>query len=330
MASVAAMSELRDEIIEWAANGNLNPADVPRALEIAGLTPELSDWRKFLRTLLLWTGSILLASGVIFFFGYNWQSLHRFGKFALAESIFVAALIATWRLGIERPAGKAALLGTVLLTGALLALLGQTYQTGADAFELWAYWAALILPWVIAARFAPLWLLWIGLLNLSVAMFFQARSWGAFGFLLGTSGMLWALLGINALALASWEVGLVRGIPWLERWGARVVATLTGGFATTIGILCAVESREIGGWQAILAYIAWLVATYLYYRLRVFDVFMLAGAVLSVIVVVAAFLGEHLLRHEDAGGFLLIGLVVIGMSGAGGWWIRQMLRERSA
>jgi hypothetical protein len=62
------MSQLRDEIFNWAATGHLKPEDAPRALAAGGLTPQLSDWRTFIRALLLWTGSILVASGVIFFF----------------------------------------------------------------------------------------------------------------------------------------------------------------------------------------------------------------------------------------------------------------------
>jgi uncharacterized membrane protein len=247
--------------------------------------------------------------------------------FALAEAVFAAALIAAWKFGIERPAGKAALLGASLLAGALLALLGQTYQTGADTFELFAYWAALILPWVIAARLAPLWLLWIVLLNLSIAGYFQTRAWGMLGLLLGTSGTLWALFGLNIVATAAWELGLALGISWLNRWGARALGTLTGGFITAIGFLSAVDSREIGRW-AIVVYIAWMVAMYVYYRLRVFDVFMLAGTALSAIVVSTAFLGDQFLKRSNAGGFLLIGLVVIGMSGAAAWWIRKMLQEQ--
>ena len=46
-------------------------------------------------------------------------------------------------------AGKAALLAASLFVGALLALIGQIYQTGADTFEMFAAWAALILPWVL-------------------------------------------------------------------------------------------------------------------------------------------------------------------------------------
>ena len=43
--------------------------------------------------------------------------------------------------------------------GALLAVFGQTYQTGADPFELFLTWALLIVPWTLAARFEPLYLL---------------------------------------------------------------------------------------------------------------------------------------------------------------------------
>jgi uncharacterized membrane protein len=320
---------LRDDILEWTASGRLKPADAPRALAIAGLTPTTSEWRAFLRALLLWTGVALIASGIIFFFAYNWNDLHRYAKFALAETLFAAALLAAWRLGVEKPSGQAALLASSVLTGAMLALVGQTYQTGADPFELFAYWALLILPWVLIARFAPLWLLWIALLNLSAVMYFQARSWGLLAVLFGPSGTLWSALTLNAAALAAWELGLARGVPWLNRWGARAIAVLTGGCATALGMMAIFEPREAGPGAA-LAYFAWLAATYAYYRLRVFDVFLLAGGALSAIVIVAAFLTHRFLRHIDAGAFLLIGLVVIGLSAAAAWWIRRMIQEQSA
>jgi uncharacterized membrane protein len=323
------MSQLRDEILDWTAAGHLKPEHAPQTLALAGITPTPADWRTFLRSLLLWTGVILIASGVIIFFAYNWNGLHRYGKFALAETLFAAALFAAWHFGSERPAGKAALLSASMLTGALLALVGQTYQTGADTFELFAAWAALILPWVLVARFAPLWLLWVGLLNASVVLYFQARSWGLLGLLFGTAGMLWASFGLNVVALTAWEFSRARGIPWLNRWGARALAVLTGGFATTLGMLAIFESRSFGP-GAFLAYLAWLAAMYVYYRLRAFDVFMLAGGALSAIVVITAFLAERILKHGDAGAFLFIGLVIIGLSAAAAWWIRRMVQEQPA
>jgi len=54
----------------------------------------------------------------------------------------------------------------------------------------------------------------------------------------------------------------------------------------------------------------------------------LAGGVLSVIVVVTAWLGRIMLKSGDsAGALLFIGLVVIGLSAAGGWWLKQVVNE---
>lgn len=307
----------------------MRAADVERAFKIAGLTPGAAEWSRFLNALLLWMGVALAAAGVIFFFAYNWAGLPRFGKFGIAEGLLAAAVIAGWRLGVDRASGQAAVLGASLLTGALLALVGQTYQTGADTFELFAYWAALILPWVVAARFGALWLVWIILMNLAAALYFQARAWGLLGVLFGTGGALWTLLGMNAIFLTAWEAGIALGVKWLERWGARVVGTLVGVTVTTMGVMVVLDSHDIAGW-AMLAYLAWVAATYGYYRWRVFDVFMLSGWILSGIVVVTTLLVNSMIRHMDAGGFLFIGLVVIALSGAGGWWIHGVVGEQAA
>jgi len=322
------MSKFRENILDWAAGGHLRPEDVPRALDLAGATPQLAEWRRFVQSLLLWVGVVLMASGIVFFFAYNWQSLHRFGKFGLAEILFAASLVAAWRFGAERPAGKAALLLAALLTGALLALYGQTYQTGADAYELFLNWAALILPWVLVARFGPLWLLWVGLLNLALVLYAQTMPRGLLGALFDSSGALWTLLLLNTIALVAWEFWLARGLAFLSRWGARVLGALSGSFATAVGVL-AIAGDNAYVALGVPAYLAWLVAVCLYYRGRIVDVFMLSGGVLSVVVLTATFLGKHLLDHGDAAGFLFIGLVVIAMSGAGAWWIRRTLQEHA-
>ena len=321
------MSQLHDAILEWTESGRLKPEDSPRALEIAGIAPQSSDWREFLRTLLLWSGMILLVSGVVFFFAYNWQAMPRFVKFGLAETLLAAAFVAAWFLNIDRPAGKGALCAAAVLTGALLALAGQTYQTGADTFELFAYWALLIFPWVIAGRFSPLWLLWMGLINLSVIFYFDSRSRGMVGFLFGASGMLWGSLAVNAIATVAWEFGLARDTVWLNRWGARALVTCTGIAASTLGFLFAIESRQVGV-EAILAYIVCMAVIYFYYRHRVFDVYPLSAAVLSGVIVITAFMSRHILFHADPAAFLFVGLLVIGMSAAGAWWIRKLSKEQ--
>jgi uncharacterized membrane protein len=151
----------RSEILEWTEDGRIAARDLRRALELAGALPDAGAWRQFLDRLLLFAGTVLVAAGLIFFLAFNWHDLGRMAKFAMVEVVLVAALAAVWRFGVEHIAGKAALLGAALFTGALFALIGQTYQTGADTFELFAVWALAVLPWALVARFPALWLFWL-------------------------------------------------------------------------------------------------------------------------------------------------------------------------
>src|SRR5262245_26788015 len=143
------MSSARDEVLEWAEQGRIRPGHLRAALEVCRVLPSSAAWRDFLDRLLLWTGAVFLAAAVVFFLAYNWSELGRLGKLAIAELAVVVGMGFVWRLGLDRSAGRAALLATSLLLGALFALIGQAYQTGADTFELFATWAVAILPWVL-------------------------------------------------------------------------------------------------------------------------------------------------------------------------------------
>lgn len=317
------VSNLREIVLDWTAQRRI--ADTRRALAIAGVTPDGAAWVRFASALTLWLGVVLLAASVVFFFAFNWDALGRFGKFALLEVLWIAAVAMAVFTGIERAPGKAALLGAALLTGAWLALIGQTYQTGADPYELFGVWAALILPWVIAARFAPLWILTLVLVNLAVTLYFQAFR-GTLDIFLGTQGQLWALAGVNTLALLVWE-WRARSVAWMrERWPARVMLTASGVCIVMVALHAIFEFRKSGP-PGIAGYVAWVGLAYFYYRHRVKDLFALAGGVLATVVVVAAFLSKHLLDRGASGAFLFIGLVVIGLSAAGAWWLRRVAAE---
>ena len=320
------MADLRETIVDWAQQGRLRPRDLRRALGIADVLPSARGWRRFLDRLLLWLGTVGIASGVIFFLAYNWEKLGRFAKLGLVEALIVAALVFVGRLGLERPAGKAALLAAALLVGALLALIGQTYQTGADTFELFATWAVAILPWVVIGRFPALWLGWVALVNVAVSFYFTVFP-GLFGILFDSETLLWGLLGINTVALAAWEGASLR-LAWLrERWAARLLATAAGTMATLLAVWAVLEEARIWG---LIAWLVWLALAFVVYRYRLRDLFVLAGGVLSVIVVLVAFLSKHLIDWDEAGGFLVTGLIVIALSAAGGWWLRRVAAEETA
>jgi hypothetical protein len=198
------MADPRAEILDWAEQGRIAPGKLRAALEAAGALPSAADWRRFLDRLLLWMGAVMLACSAIFFFAFNWAEMGRLAKIGLVEAAIVGALALLWKLGLERAAGKATLFAAALLAGGLFALIGQIYQTGADTWELFAVWAAAILPWTLAGRLPALWVLWLALLNLAGALYYQ--TFGIlFGMLFAPERLLWMLFGLNTAALILWE-----------------------------------------------------------------------------------------------------------------------------
>ncbi len=316
------MARLRSEVLDWLDTGRVVPGREGEVLHAAGMLPARSDWRRFLEHLALWLGTLALAAAIIFFFAFNWDVLGRFAKFGLVEAGILAGLLVCWRADLDGMAGKAVLTLLSLFVGALLALAGQTYQTGADTFELFGYWALLILPWVLVSRFSPLWLIWLALLNVAVFLFFQ-RSWSG-------EALLWPLFGLDSLALVAWEAAHRSGVSWLrDGWPPRLVAIGSGTMVTALAIWAIMDSGARFGAAGGLAYLVWLACFYYWYRHVRPDLFMLAGGVLSLVVTVVAFLSRHMLEG-GAGAFLFIGLVVIGLSAAGGLWLKSVAQEQRA
>src|SRR5437879_10691975 len=151
----------RNAIRGWSERGAIT--DVRAALDMAGALPRAQHWRAFLDRRLVWSGAGALAAAVVVFIAHNWNDLGKLAKFGLVEALVLAAALGYCRLGPDKGAGKASLLVACILFGALLAFFGQTYQTGADTWELFANWAGLIAAWVMVCRFAALWILWLAI-----------------------------------------------------------------------------------------------------------------------------------------------------------------------
>ena len=213
----------RSLILHWIESGAVPRDRVDDALALGEVLPTSKSWRMFVDRLLLFSGALALAAAVIFFLAYNWDAMGRFAKFGLVEALIVIALAAYWRLGAERLAGKAALTVAALLVGALFALFGQTYQTGADPWQLFANWALMILPWVIIARLAALWIVWLALLNTALGLYFSTFN-GLFGILFSQEAQLYSAFALNTLALIAFELG-ARRFAWRESIGMHSAAT---------------------------------------------------------------------------------------------------------
>ncbi len=106
---------------------------------------------------LLALGAGHLPAGVILFFTDNSADLSVVAKFGVAESAVVIAALAALFVRLDRPVGQALLNCASVFVGALVAVIGQVYQSGADADELLVVWSLLIAPWTLTTRSAAHW-----------------------------------------------------------------------------------------------------------------------------------------------------------------------------
>ena len=308
-----------------ATSGFGTPA-IERAMELATSTPDEKAWRVFLSRTLALLGSVLLLAGAICAVAYNWTRIGRFGKFALIEAVIVIAALTGWYL-LPKLSGRLALFGAAVLVGPLLAVYGQTYQTGADPYGLFLTWAGLIVPWVIVARFSLLWILLIGLLDVGMMLWWSQ--------VVGTEdlpALPLAIAALHGIALIAWEWQLARPRPWLdERWAAYVVAA--GGFAAlTIGSsVFIVEDRDAGlaGIASLVLLAGAITAAFHHYRRVRTDLLMVTLAGMSGLVVLAVFVGRIIFDWLDLEvfGFLLMTAFVIAEITFGLQWFRGARAE---
>lgn len=268
----------------------------------------------------------------MFFIAYNWDDLGRFAKFGMVEALLIATILTYWKLDKGKVTAKVTLLMATIFLGVLLALYGQTYQTGADPWQLFFNWSLLMLPWAIVGRFSAIWILWISLVNLSIVLYYTAFR-GAVFFIVGSgeTSMLWALFIFNTLTLAIWEL-LSNRWQWLaERWAARLIAIACGTTITWLVIYAIFDSRHQTE-LSLLMWAAWLAAFYYIYRNMRQDLFMLAGISLSAIIVTICFMAKNMFEHAnfDAGIFLLIAIMIIGMGTGAAVWLRKVHQEFQA
>ena len=203
------------------------------------------DWARWAARLCLLIGSSLVLAAVVYFFAFNWEALGRMQKLGLLQLIVVATLVAGQLVGFRRICGQLLLIAAAICVGVSFAVFGQVYQTGADAFSFFGMWAICILPWVLAGAFAPLWVLWFSLLNLTI-WFFWAQV-GQFHSEVHYSYICLPLTAINSIGLILRE-SLMARFHWMKGLWLRHLFLI--GALTPLLIPALPEDRF---WRGILA-----------------------------------------------------------------------------
>jgi uncharacterized membrane protein len=208
----------------------LNSAGL-EALQRAGVLDRqarqtISDWdltpqnlARDANRLLLVYGAMLALAGIVLFLGLNWDDMGTWVQLALPQTLIVGCLYVVWKRGIHTLSAQVALFAAGIFVGSWLAIHGVVFRSGTDVLFLFLAWAALITPWVLAVRFAPLWLLWLLILNAALGRYFEInhfptlwwRDDGVFAWL--------AIAVLNSTALYLRERYVARGAGWLAaRW----------------------------------------------------------------------------------------------------------------
>jgi uncharacterized membrane protein len=318
----------RSELDHLAKFHSLDEAGVESLLSIAHARPSRAEGRLFLATCLRISGLLSLAAGLVFFIAANWSRIAIFGRFALVEALLVVCgALAFWK---PPPSGlgRGALFLAFIATGALLALFGQTYQTGADVYELFLTWTLLGLPLVLASRWSVTTAAWVFVLNLALLLY---CGWQP------TGGLLWVLFGRSRFQTAD----LVMGAAWLNLllwlaaefkrpaavpdWVRRLLVSCAFLFATWAGILSAVVDEytyAVGTPSpsfsiAPLGYLAALAVTIVYTLRRREDIYPLAVLMGSFIAVSLVWMAKAIDANGE-GVFLLFALYLVAISAVGG------------
>jgi uncharacterized membrane protein len=303
--------------------------------------PDRDAWRQFWLRVLRGAGIGALGAGLLFFVAANWQALGLFGRFGLLETLLIVCIgVALWRPP-PQITGQSALILATLTTGGLLALFGQSYQTGADVYELFFTWALLALPFALAGGSGALWALWWVILNVALALL---CGWlGADHFVwrfvdgrgVGRAALLMLPCVINFVGVAiftglartrfadaspHWLTRLLLSFGFVYGTAACIAAIVATGFWRGGG-----HGLDGEGLAVLLAFTAiCAVIAHLTLRERR-DVFPIALMAASAIAISTTWIVKSM-RFSDAGGFFLVAFWLIITSSAAGFMLMRWVR----
>lgn len=229
---------LHEQLYQYTSQGGLDASSARRLWQLSGQGLAPSRWLGWLTRGAAALAAGLVGFGVILWVAANWDLFTRLERFALLQTLLGLAVLGAvasgaWPAGrpgnvpdgqplppATRPSQAAssvtsalALLAFLTL-GGLLAYFGQTYQTGADAWNLFALWAALAVPLLLAVSSDLLWLPWQVVTSLAISLWAYTHAgheWSVVpqtlpvhGMALAFSALLVGLLGLHARHSGHW------------------------------------------------------------------------------------------------------------------------------
>lgn len=296
-----------------AKHGKLNTDELKLAYQYSPLYPKREEWLFIAYRFFMGAGLLLTLSGIIFFFAYNWGNLHKFVKLGLVQGGIVAIAIGILTLKPSEFVLKLGLTAISVLVGIAFAVFGQIYQTGADAYDFFLGWTIFITAWVAIASFPFLWLFYLFLINVTLALYFEQvqPSWSI------DALFLLAVL-INLVALISWEYTTRKN---QEEWTHKASIRLIGGVVVlllTSEVVRAIfeNTHSVFVFMSVLLYIGSMIGGSIIYIQKKKDIAFATMVAISLLVIgnclVIRVLGDSF--SDLFGVFLLLFFLNIGVT----------------
>ncbi len=304
--------DTRRALLDAAARHGLDAGARGRLLSAAALDAPPPDLTRRLARGLGALSAALIGLSLVFGVAAQWASLDRRVQFALLQAAVALPALGAWAL--RGPARAPLALLAFVACGALFAYIGQTYQTGADPWQLFALWALLTLPLALALRHDLIWAPWALVVMTAAALWMQthtAHRWRFEPQDLRPQLLTWAV----CLAVVAGLSGLCRRATGAGVWSLRtaVVAAAFVVSATALGGLL----RTSVGLQYPLGLLVAAVALVLLASRRAFDLFSVSAWVLAVDGLLVAGLARLLFqgggRGDPMGRLLVVGLAAAGL-----------------
>ena len=292
----------REDIQIIARHSNWSEKSIANILK-KDIYSDKESWHKFLRLFFISLGVGFTTVGIIFFFAYNWADLHKFVKIGLTEGLIIISTLIILFSKTSLDIKNILLTGASILVGVLFAVFGQIYQTGANAYDFFLGWTMFITIWVLISNFAPLWLVFITLINTTLILYSQqvAYDWSeVFVFTL--------LFIINVLFLTTSLFGKkINKEIKSPIWFSNLIALASVSFST-IGIVLGIFDKSQTSFFVLIIITSILYAIGIKYGLKLKNGFYLSIIPFSIIVIISAFLIK---LSDNASMFFFISLFVI-------------------
>ncbi len=276
------MKLTREEIHALGGFSNLSEDKCDDLLQ-KKLFAQPDEWKKFLKIAFLVLGVGFIISGIIFFFAYNWDDLHKYIKLTLIQLLIPIGIGVNLFFKGHQVIRQLGAITATMMVGVSFAVYGQIYQTGANDFDFFLNWCAVVFVWVVLANSAAHWLLYIVLLNITIFTYYYqyAYTW-TFEDLYGI------LFLINALLLIIFTVlGKKTSLINTPRWFLIPLAIIAV-YYSTVGISVGIFNASNPFFSVFLMAVATVYAIGIYQGYKSRQIYYLGTIYLSSMIIVSA------------------------------------------